>query len=69
MRKKGLRISSLFYIQPRKAEGSKHMTTEVKTTRNLNVIEQSGYRYQDRIKKQLTKMCRKQYKANESILN
>ncbi|MDD5831881.1 MAG: hypothetical protein PUC98_00120 [Clostridiales bacterium] len=45
------------------------MTNEVKTTRNLNVIEQSGYRYQDRIKKQLTEMCRKQYKANESILN
>ena len=46
MRKKRLRISSLFYFQPRTAEGSKSMTKEAKTTRNLKVIEQSGYRYQ-----------------------
>ncbi len=46
MRKKRLRISSFFYFQPRTAEGSKSMTKEVKTTRNLKVIEQSGYRYQ-----------------------
>lgn len=46
MRKKRLRISSLFYFQPRMAEGSKSMTKEVKKTRNLKVIEQSGYRYQ-----------------------
>jgi hypothetical protein len=46
MRKKRLRISSFFYFQPRTAEGSKSMTNEVKTTRNLKVIEQSGYRYQ-----------------------
>ena len=45
MRKKRLRISSLFYFQPRTAEG-KSMTKEAKTTRNLKVIEQSGYRYQ-----------------------
>ena len=45
MRKKDLRISSLFYFQPRTAEG-KSMTKEAKTTRNLKVIEQSGYRYQ-----------------------
>ena len=46
MRKKRLRISSFFYFQPRTAEGSKSMTKEVKTIRNLKVIEQSGYRYQ-----------------------
>ena len=46
MRKKDLRISSLFYFQPRMAEGSKSMTKEVKKTRNLKVIEQSGHRYQ-----------------------
>ena len=33
-------------FQPRTAEGRKSMTNEVKTTRNLKVIEQSGYRYQ-----------------------
>ena len=33
MRKKRLRISSLFYFQPKMAEGSKSMTNEVKKTK------------------------------------
>ena len=40
MCKKRLRISSLFYFRLRTAEGSKSMTKELKTIRNLKVIEQ-----------------------------